>query len=526
MKITYKKSLFISIILFIVIWFVFNNSFLISRDELWYANYSIDFNDSQTEDIRHITEIDIHQVAFLPFFRIILKFFITVFGQNIYGLRIMNLIFGIIGIFFASLSFSKLKIKPYYTILLSLILSTFLSLSKYAYHARPDWMTGMLMLIIISLINIYLSTKKDKYLITAILTASLSASIYWSGLAVVAGVGFVLCFLAYKHIISFKKLLSFSFLLLTFTFLLFFIQTFNNFDALLGTFTNPELQTSQISNGNIFLKYPKAFYTMMFDSFSRGKSNLSFGLFTLIGVLLSFLFIKNKKESNDNKNNVLIACMLFLFGYSIFSAFRGGSEKFIFMASSVFLYFSLIAISFFQTKQLSKYTKLLFKLSFVYIIIFILFHSINIADYIIKNKNQWTTYKNYSNDIKNIIKDETPVVFTNYSNYLAFKNPKFYIENFPFQPPASEKEFNNTMSKYNIKYIIITERDRMRIEGDDENTTKYKWYLFLGQYLKNNGKHIENVYNPYYIKNKEKKYTDPRGFKNEIWEITTNDKTN
>ena len=97
----YNKNIIIVLLLslYSIIWFITNDSFLFHRDEMWYSMYSIYFDNSQTNDVRYITDHDIHQIAYLPFFRYLQGFIIEVFGQNIYSLRTINLCFAIIALF-------------------------------------------------------------------------------------------------------------------------------------------------------------------------------------------------------------------------------------------------------------------------------------------------------------------------------------------------------------------------------------------------------------------------------------------
>ena len=62
-------NLVVSLLLFSIVWTLVNNSYDLSRDEMWYADYSIKYNDTETRDIRHLSENDIHQVAFSHVYR-------------------------------------------------------------------------------------------------------------------------------------------------------------------------------------------------------------------------------------------------------------------------------------------------------------------------------------------------------------------------------------------------------------------------------------------------------------------------
>ena len=68
---------------FISTWIIVNDSYVINRDEMYYASYSTAFSEHETEDIRFISEKDHYTVAMLPLYRILLRSSISIFGKNI-----------------------------------------------------------------------------------------------------------------------------------------------------------------------------------------------------------------------------------------------------------------------------------------------------------------------------------------------------------------------------------------------------------------------------------------------------------
>ena len=177
-----KLILFIGLALFTLYWILSSESHHFSRDEGWYSNYSIYWDDTETEDVRHVIDDDIHQLAYLPIYRALLRCNLSVFGYNVFGIRVWNLIISIVMliVLFKVLEKTGLDIRAWivFAILISMVHWT----AESMHNARPDWTMACLGSMSIMMLMLFLHEGRRLYVFISIVLASLSLAVYWSGL--------------------------------------------------------------------------------------------------------------------------------------------------------------------------------------------------------------------------------------------------------------------------------------------------------------------------------------------------------
>ena len=198
------------LLLYLFIWLISNNAFAYHRDEMWYTMYSVFFTDKTTNDIRHIIQNDIHQIAFLPAFRHIHGFFVNLFGQNIYSLRAINIFFALVALFLTLKTMKEYKIRFVYLLLFILLMSFENQIIISSHKARPDFSMSMLSLSSIILILDFLKSKGLIKLFNSAIFAVLASSFYWNGLAVLVAYGIMIIILLTLKKILFKEFLYLS----------------------------------------------------------------------------------------------------------------------------------------------------------------------------------------------------------------------------------------------------------------------------------------------------------------------------
>ncbi|MDA9973151.1 glycosyltransferase family 39 protein [Candidatus Pelagibacter ubique] len=483
---------------YLFIWLISNNAFAYHRDEMWYTMYSIFFTDKTTNDIRHVTQNDIHQIAFLPAFRYIHGFFVNMFGQNIYSLRITNIFFALVALFFTLKTMKRYKFSFVYLLLFTLLISFDNQIIIYSHKARPDFSVSMLSLASIILILDFLKNKELIKLFISGIFAVLASSFYWNGLAVLVAYGVTIILLLNFKKILFKQFVYLSIFLLILFMLIVGLPIFQKFELFKEVFTNQTtLESINFFNGlNIFLMFK--------NSITGGIYQLLIALLFIIIIYSLTLNFFNHKPNADSFFYILVFITVIL----IVSSLRASSAR------HLYIFLPLIYLAtIFSINNISKdlKTNKLVLLSVIGIILVL-----NLGKSLInfkQNYGQVKAYDLYADKINNIAKSEG-YVLARYNMAWAINNPKFYISNFSFKTFKNQNDFDELMSKYDLKYLLIDEPTRERMDDPKERKV---WYKFFKNYMEDNFEIKETFYNKFYIKNKSYKYQYQEGYKNEIW---------
>ena len=492
-------QVYVLLLIYLSIWLISNNSFAYHRDEMWYTLYSIFPSDNTTNDIRHITQNDIHQIAFLPAFKYIHGIFVNMFGQNIYSLRTTNIFFASVSLFFTLKTMQKYKFSFVYLLLFILLISFDNEIIAYSHKARPDFSVSMLSLASIILILDFLKGKQVIKLFISATFVGLASSFYWNGLAALTAYGIIILFLLYHNEISFKTFLFLSLYSLLILILLLGIPVYQNFELFLETFTNDALIESP-SNAHL-LNIVFMFKGIIMSNKYGLLVSLSF--FIIIYSISINLF--NKRSNNKSNSSLLI----FLTVTFLMLSVRSSDIRHIYMFLP--LVYLTMFFSFNNINEILKINK--FFLGFL-ICIVITLNVFNSFRYINKNYGQTGAYEQYKNEIESIVNDSNSLILMRYNMAWTIDNPKFYIANFNFKDFKNQAEFNELMKSYDLKYLLIDEPTRQRMNNPVLGKT---WHKFLKVYIDDNFELKKTFYNKFYIKNKLYKYRYKEGYQNEIW---------
>ena len=133
-----------------------------------------------------------------------------------------------------------------------------------------------------------------------------------------------------------------------------------------------------------------------------------------------------------------------------------------------------------------------------------------------KNYGQSEAYEQYSNEIKSIINNSDSLIMMRYNMAWTADNPKFYLANYNFREFKNQSEFNVLMKNYEIKYILIDETTRQRMDDSKKGKLLHN---FLKVYIEDNFELRKIFYNKFYIKNKLYTHRYKEGYKNELWVV-------
>lgn len=499
-----NNNIFIILILFFytLIWFISNDAFYFHRDEMWYASYSVSLSDYSTNDIRHIIPIDLHQIAFLPVFRFLQGFIISIFGENIYGLRIINLAFILSVLYLSIRLFIKLEISRFLIIFFVLIIMFEPQVMMYSHKARPDFIIACLGLISVIYIINFLLYRKVYFLYSSSFFSVLALSMYWNGLAVIFSTSLTILIFYLKKYVSINDLLKLSFFTLFFLIIFFLLPIYLNYDSFFETFTNIGVKSS---SGTFHIL--NIFY--MIKQSLIGSKYQSILLFIVLFYIISWIII-NKTNISIIKKEILFVCMYFFIAILLVLSLRSDSSRHLYMFLPIFYLAFILNINllFIKVKKMKK-------LTYLTLTIIVVLFTLNSSRYIYNNFGQQSSYDKYSYDINHTIIKDDVIVLTTFDLTWAVDNPKFYLENFLFKNLSSKLEFVSIISNYDIEYMLIDETTRSRL---DNHPKKQIWYKYLNEYLNSNYKLKTVFFNKFYRQNKKRIKLDTRGYKTEIWE--------
>lgn len=516
---TYLFYLGGTILVFVTTFILLNDSFMIGRDELWYTDYSLRFDDTAIEDdIRHIIDEDIHQIAFLPAYRLVQGTSVSIFGKTLFGLRALQLMGGILLILFVAWLFRLHKRRDYNLLFFVILLVTNYWAAGYLYDARPDWWVGILAVISTGFIIEFIKTKKKWCLHLAVFIASLTTAVYWNGLAVVGGIASVIFYLKMTKFIRWKDLLL-SYLIQIFTVLLFLgIQIFIFIQEFIVLIQNNAVDTVRLANGSAFTGFLSSLIHFLHNSFFAEPSRWLFTFF--VGTILYLSYILLKKGNLDTLHkHVLYIFIYFQIGYIILVALRGHNVRSEFMILPWWFLWMTIALNYGYEYLLKSGKKRLYQIyycSLVSVVVFVGVQGIVLLYNGHINSGQWAAYQQYGKNISSVLSDQDGRVLARYDlAWLLPNQSKLFFDSINFQKPTSTQKTSELFKKYQVESILVGERSRLRLDAPYEHNKE--WHKYWNEVLNNEFELVDIVYNEYYEHNKGNPPVDSMGFKTEVW---------
>ena len=483
---------------------------------MWYADYSLKFDNSKTSDIRNLTEIDTHQIAFSPLFRYAEGVALNVFGQNIFGLRLINLFAGmcvVSGVWFI-FGFAE-KSAKYHLLIFTFLLSFLPICAKYSHHVRPDWCMMMIIVLSISFLIIGIETGNKKYFYFASILASLSSIIYWNGLAVQAGILMVLAYLCFRKktfVNQYSISATISLLILG---IYAYVISITCREELRELFSDSSpLQTGNLVSKNFIASYMSTFGALLINILNSGVLGI-FSTAILFGPLVIYFVFKSYMKYQLKE--VIVLVYVFLLVYILISLMRGSGVRHLYFIVPSFLITNIYLL--FKLKNLIKEKKNLM-LSLFYFMIFcaVILSFIHSAKYAYNNRGQSIHYSKYEHDLGLFINDTSGRIMTTYDFAWMHKNrQKLFLEVLSFYKVSDDKEFSNIMLENDINVVLVCETTRFRMDRNQSKQDKYYWYKYLDDYLKKFYVKSSVVHNKYYRRNKLGIIETKLGYKTEIW---------
>lgn len=503
------------IVFFAGLWLLMNNSHRVNRDEMWYSSYGIELNDSETSDIRHITEYDIHQIAFPLTYRLLQRITVESFGKNLFGLRAINIFFGILMLTIVAFALKNQNLPVFFLFLFILLLTFYPVTARQMHNSRPDWTMGCIAAICLCLIHLYFVKRKIVFLYIAGFLAGFSAGIYWNGLAVMAAFALIMLLLTIRKEIRFKHLVGISITIFVFSVIFCLLPIFFNWDTFIAMTQNSGLQTSRLATGSGIRQYPSSLVKMIWRLLTSGPVNwlLAFLLFSTIICYATSL----KNENRDHyKQAGLYILPWFVFFYALIVAIRDSSPRHVYHVLPAIFFIHIMALSHLTKNRGWKTWSAATHMIFAILGCFIIASASKTSFDAYFQRGQWQAYKQWANDIRSIIPQTTSRVMTTYNFAWALEGyNKFYLENTIFQKPTDIDQASKMFTDHNIEYIHFGERTRLRM--DNPGTENYQWYGYWNKILERDYEKVGTVYNRYYRHNKGVPSADERGFRTEIW---------
>ncbi len=499
------------LLLFVIAWFLLNDSEAISRDEMFYASYSLAWSDADTKDIRHVTEHDYYSVSMQPVYKALMYSSISLFGKNITGLRFFNLVAAIIILISVFRFGKKFKFSPLFFIIFFLMLLLVPKIRYYYFLGRPDFILMSLIVLVLLFVTTYTREKKNYFLYFAAAITGFSCGIYWNGIALLACFGVLMLYLLVKKTISLRIFLFSALYTSLSLFLFFLLPLIFNWDNFIPMLTGTGFQTKDISEGTAIRNYPVSLLRLFWYGFTNGILIIH-GIILISTVLISmFYFLRSKNTENKSflKELSVINCIIIVV-FILITAFRGDGEgRYVDnIMIPIFIQFAVVvSFSFATFKTIS--VKIL---ALCVLTVFFGGLTFKVISDTYSNYGQTQAYEKYSENLRDIIKNTNSRVFTSYESMWALPNPKLYLEIFINKKMNSYQEMSLLFKKYNVDYILLDERSKDRMKSNEPS------YVYWRQVLENEFKLIGSIRNKYYRSNKEKKPANGKEYVNEIWQ--------
>ncbi len=510
-------ELFIVLIIFTSVWFIINNSYLITRDEMYYTYYSLYFDASETEDIRYTTEHDLYTLSMLPVYRFIQKAVVLIVGKNIVGIRLLLLLFSLIMLTVVWWGHNKKSASFISFALFTFFIIADPKMEYYLHNGRPDWIIMCIAVMMFVFIEMYLQSKRELYLYLATFTTALSTGIYWNGLPFLGAYVVAILILMLKKILKWKTFLFICMLAGSTFFVVFVLPLISQWQVFKALMVGEGFQTSDLTSGQAFYRYPRSLLLLIV----KGLTN---GIQILHGVIAAaFLFVyiilRYKRKLSDYYRILFFMLLVVCVVYIVIVAVRGhGEGRFVnFLIPILFLYFAeMLVVLFTSIVGNLRYIRMA---AIVFLLIFGVLSLGRTALYTLNNRGQWQAYNEYSKDIKATIGKAEGRVFTTFDFWLALEQfPKLFLEVTKDNILYNYDEVKDMFDRYDVKYALVDERSKMRMSGKpDDHGIGGMWYRHWKELLDAEFVMIGTVYNQYYRQNKELHPKDLRGFETEIW---------
>jgi hypothetical protein len=481
----------LSVALFIGRWVALNDSFPLSRDEAWYASYAMEWDASETNHIRHTTDKDLHQIAFLPAFRSVQRAILSDLTPNLTSLRLINLVAGVLLILCLTWTFSLVGLSGWVVFLFTSLVCFFSYLCAYSHSARPDWLVICLSCAIASLSHVFVQLKKVRYLYLASILTAISISLYWNGLAIAFAFGVFLLACLYTNKISKVTFLSVCGLGLVVLTPIFFIPVFKH--DFLFMMTNDGIESSGgiRSNSTIGL-YIHQLGQLFLNSFSGSKEKILLLLLSLGGLTLLAMNLKERKIRPS-----LLTLLCFFLLPILPMALRGDSARFFyFFVGNLFLLLTVTICVGLEVR--SKWQRYGAKICCLFFVVCAFAFASNLWSNQRHRLGQWQAYVRYSMDLSEIIAPKERVLCSYQLAFTLPENPKFFREAFAFSPIESAEKLAWILDEGKVEYVVLTETDRARIEGKLLNPNHQGFHDKLAQALQNSFQQVGRVTNPFY----------------------------
>lgn len=514
--------LIIALAVFILFWLLINNSYNISRDEMYYTYYSVYFDASKTEDIRYTTEYDLYTLSMLPLYRLIQKTTVSLAGKNIVGIRLLLLLFSLITLSLVWWSTSKRSISSLAFILFAFFIVADPKMEYYLHNGRPDWIVMCIAIVMFVFLGMYLYNKREIYLYLAAFAVAFSTGIYWNGLA------FLVAFVAAILILTLKQMIKWKTLLLVFaltgvtSLVVFVLPMISQWQVFKALMVGEGFQTSDLTSGSAFSNYPISLLLLVFKGFTNGIQVLHGILF--VAFLFLYFILSYQKRLTENFRLLFLTLLIVSVVFLLVVALRGhGEGRFVnFMIPILFLCFAeMLGVLFTSDNRKMRYPKI------AAIVFLILFGGVSLGRttlYAWNNRGQWQAYKEYARDIKAVIGMAEGRVLTTFDFWLALQQyPKLFLEVTKDDILQTYEEVKEMFDSHQVNYALVDERSKIRMSGQsDEHGIGGIWYMHWKDLLDNEYVKIGSVYNRYYRQNKGLPPDDPRGFETEIWKRKKN----
>lgn len=505
-----------SIILFVGTWFAINNSFVISRDEMYYSYYAINETQAETDDIRYTTQEDLYTLTMLPPYRALQRSVIRLFGANIVGIRFLLIASGV-GLLL-SVWFSERRqpgsgaIVAIFTALLILDPKT----QYYLHNGRPDWVVMAMAAAGFVLLYQFLRSGEKAPLLGASILVGLTPGLYWNGLAYCLGFAGVLAYLAGARRITTKQALGYVGVLSATAALVFALPVVLNWPVFLEVMQGDGLQTSDLSSGAAFLAWPRSLLLSLFYGTTLGIQVLHGGLF-FVGVVLTIV-LERRSALDEPISRLLVSFAIFASLFVASTALRGDTQgRSVNFVVPVLMYIvaHLLAIAWRERRNLNGLVK---SAAIVVLLGWTAVAGGRTGLSALSNRGQQQAYARYARDVSELVGSAQGRMFTTMDFWLAFESyPKLFLEVTKDNTPALLEEVSDLFRQHDVQYAIVDERSRDRIRQQQTGLVPSDWYSHWYELMQTDYDLVGIVFNEYYRENKGEPPVDSRGFASEIW---------
>lgn len=489
-----NTHIFLPVLLFIILWVLMNNSYFITRDEMWYNYYSELTIKSNNQDIWFLGEYDAGQVGFLVPFRYLQGISVTIFGENILGLRILNLFFGTLMIGTVGWVFQQASFPTLWPYIFTALITFDRELGNVSHAIRPDWLVLCLATVTVALLFAFLEHRNYKVLLMTAVVAGFSTGIHWNGFAVVGSLVIVMIYFLIKKVVPLKVFFG-SLTLLLASVLTLLIPLLINLRETAYLFQLEGTDTNRLTSGAALTGYINNLLWLLINGFSSGRYNLLLGMLLISAIVFTIILLFEKRVKTMNKLTLTTMFAFYIVAVMILSL-RGVNAKFTLVVFNGILIFWMLLVAAYLKNNTIGMIKHFRILVMVIIFLFLTANAHRTIDYALSHQGQWQAYQKYGSDLSKIISNDKGRVVTTFDHAWALKeHNKLFIEALFLNSPESSDQLNQLFEKHNVSYVLVNSR---QISCFADRNKCEDWYGYLKDLLKENYKLIERVYNSYY----------------------------